>query len=125
MRSSFLAGVTLVGCFFSVNGFVLASDWPRFRGPNGAGISSDKDIPVQWTEANILWKTAIPGVGHSSPIVWGDHVILQSADAGGKERYLIRLSAPDGKTRWTKPVASSKAHTHPRNTLASSTPTTD
>jgi outer membrane protein assembly factor BamB len=125
MRSSFLAGVALVGCLSGMNGFVSASDWPRFRGPNGAGMSSDKDIPVQWTEANVLWKTAIPGIGHSSPIVWGDYVFLQSADAGGKERYLICLSAGDGKIRWTKPVPSSKAHTHARNTWASSTPATD
>ena len=125
MRNSFLAPVALLACFFSFDRFVSASDWPRFRGPNGAGISSDKDIPIQWTEANILWKTAIPGVGHSSPIVWGDHVFLQSADAGGKERYLICLSAADGKIRWTKPVPSSKAHTHPRNTWASATPATD
>lgn len=125
MRSSFVALIALVGFFFSFDHFALASDWPRFRGPNGTGISADKDIPVQWTDANILWKTAIPGVGHSSPIVWGDHVFLQSADAGGKERYLICLSAPVGKILWTKSVPGSKAHTHLRNTWASSTPATD
>jgi outer membrane protein assembly factor BamB len=125
MRSSYIAGVTLVSCFFAMNGFVSASDWPRFRGPNGTGISPDKDIPVQWTEANILWKTAIPGVGHSSPIVWGDHVFLQSANVSGKERSLICLSAADGKILWSRPVPSAKAHTHLRNTWASATPATD
>jgi len=47
-----------------------AADWPRFRGPNGTGISADKDVPVQWSEKEgILWKTPIPGRGNSSPIV--------------------------------------------------------
>ena len=125
MRSSFLASVALLACFFSFDCFVSASDWPRFRGPNGTGISSDKDIPTQWTQANVLWKTPIPGLGNSSPIVWGDYVFLQSADAGGKERFLICLSASDGRILWTRPVPSAKAHTHPRNTWASATPATD
>jgi outer membrane protein assembly factor BamB len=113
------------GYFLSLIGGVSASDWPRFRGPNGAGISSDKDIPVKWTQSNFLWKTPIPGLGNSSPIVWGKHIFLQSADASGKERYLICLSADDGKILWTKPVPSSRASLHPRNTWASSTPATD
>jgi outer membrane protein assembly factor BamB len=102
-----------------------ASDWPRFRGPNGAGIASDKEIPVHWTETDVLWKTPIPGVGNSSPIVSGDHVFIQSAEVGGKERYLICLSAKDGKIHWTRSVPSTKAHTHQYNTWASSTPATD
>jgi outer membrane protein assembly factor BamB len=125
MRSSFLASAALLACFFSYDRFVSASDWPRFRGPNGTGISSDKDIPIQWTEANVLWKTPIPGLGHSSPIVWGNHVFLQSADVSGEERSLICLSAADGKVLWSRAVSSAKAHTHLRNTWASATPTTD
>jgi outer membrane protein assembly factor BamB len=104
---------------------VWASDWPRFRGTNGAGIAADKNVPIQWTEANTLWKTPIPGQGNSSPIVWGNHVFLQSADTTGKERYLICLSANDGKILWTRAVPSSKAYIHPLNTWASSTPCTD
>ena len=121
----FLASIAVLGFFFCSDRGVHASDWPRFRGPNGTGISSDKEIPVQWTESNVLWKTVIPGLGNSSPVVWGNHVFLQSADANGKERYLICLSAGDGKILWTRSVPSSKAHIHPRNTWASATPATD
>jgi outer membrane protein assembly factor BamB len=103
-----------------------ASPWPRFRGPNGTGIASDKDIPVQWTEADgLLWKVAIPGAGNSSPVVWGDHVFVQSASADGRERLLLCLRATDGKALWSRSVAGSPAHTHDRNTLASATPATD
>jgi outer membrane protein assembly factor BamB len=125
MLRSMLGLLVFLGCFFGANPSLSASDWPRFRGPNGTGISADKDIPIQWNGSNVLWKTSIPGLGNSSPIVWGNHVFLQSADVSGKERYLICLSANDGRTVWTRSVPSSKAHIHDRNTFASSTPATD
>jgi len=106
-------------------GSAAASDWPRFRGPNGTGIAEDKNVPVRWSESDVVWKTPIPGLGNSSPIVWGHHVFIQSADQSGKERYLICLSANDGKILWNRTVPSSKAHIHQNNTWASSTPATD
>ncbi len=123
-RNQFILIVIVAFCLGST-GPVSASDWPRFRGPNGTGIANDKEIPVHWTESDVLWKTPIPGLGNSSPIVWGDHVFIQSADVGGKERYLICLSANDGKILWKRSVPSTKAHTHQYNTWASSTPATD
>ncbi len=103
-----------------------AADWPRFRGPNGTGISTDPDVPIQWTENHgVLWKTPIPGAGNSSPIIWGSRVFLQSAAPDGKERWLLCLDAADGKILWSRAVPGSKAHTHEKNTLASSTPATD
>jgi outer membrane protein assembly factor BamB len=103
-----------------------AADWPRFRGPNGTGIATDPDVPVRWTENNgVLWKTALPGAGHSSPIVWGNRVFLQSASVDGKERWLLCLDAEDGKILWSQSVPGSLAHTHEKNTFASSTPASD
>jgi outer membrane protein assembly factor BamB len=103
-----------------------AANWPRFRGPNGTGTAADKDVPVQWTEqSGVLWKAAIPGLGHSSPVVWGKRVYLQSATADGKERLLLCLNADDGKTLWSRSVPGNRAHTHKLNTFASSTPAID
>src|SRR5947209_19545741 len=77
-----------------------SENWPRFRGPNGGGIAKDRGVPVQWTERDgVRWKAALPGVGHSSPIVWGDRVLLQSATE--KERLLVCLRVSDGKPLWT------------------------
>jgi outer membrane protein assembly factor BamB len=102
------------------------SPWPRFRGPNGTGIAGDKDIPVEWTDKEgVLWRVPIPGVGNSSPVVWGERVFVQSASTDGKQRFLLCLNAADGKTLWTQTVPGIRAHTHDRNTLASSTPATD
>jgi len=106
-------------------GVAGASDWPRFRGPNGAGIAADKNVPVKWTTDNILWKTAIPGVGHSSPIVHAGRVYLQSSSTDGKERWLLSLDAVKGDLVWKTPAPGRKARIHPRNSLASSTPATD
>lgn len=101
-----------------------AANWPRFWGPNGSGTAADKDIPIQWNDKEgLLWKVPIPGLGNSSPIVWGDKVFVQSATEA--ERKLICFSTADGKILWTQSSTGIKAHTHPKNTLASSTPATD
>ena len=56
--------------------------WPSFRGPNAAGIATGQNLPERWdakTRENILWSTPIPGLAHSSPIVWGDRVFVTTA----------------------------------------------
>ncbi len=108
-------------------GLLAAADanWSRFRGPNGTGVSTDKDVPLQWTDKEVLWKTPLPGVGHGSPIVWGDRLFLQSAAEDGSRRMLVCVSTTDGKVLWTAEAPGAKAVTHKKNTLASSTPCTD
>ncbi len=101
------------------------ANWPRFRGPNGTGVVDDADLPVAWTAKNFAWKTALPGVGNSSPVVWGDRLFLQAARADGKERSLLCLNVADGKVLWSTPVPGGLAKIHPKSSLASSTPATD
>jgi outer membrane protein assembly factor BamB len=98
-----------------------AGNWPRFRGPNGTGVAEDKDVPVKFS--GFLWKTALPGKGHSSPVVWGERLFVQSAH--GKERLLLCLDAVKGDVLWSKAVAGRGGRTHVKNTVASSTPATD
>jgi len=81
-----------------------AAEWSRFRGPNGTGTSADKDVPVEWTEKeNVRWKLAIPGKGHSSPIVWGNRLFLQTASPDGKDRALVCVDTDKGEILWTNP----------------------
>jgi outer membrane protein assembly factor BamB len=121
-----LPAILLLCCFGVWEGQGRASPWPRFRGPNGAGIAADQNIPVEWTNENgVLWKTALPGVGNSSPIVWGDRLFLQAASKDGKERSLLCVGVRDGKILWSRSVPGSVARTHAKNSLASSTPATD
>jgi outer membrane protein assembly factor BamB len=82
------------------------ADWTRFRGPNGSGVAEGdvKDIPVKWTDKNILWKVPIPGVGHSSPILWKDQLYVQTASKDGSERSLVCIDIKDGSTKWSRPM---------------------
>lgn len=60
------------------------ADWSSFRGPNGTGLSDAKGVPERWDAAagqNIAWRTALPGFGHSSPVVSGGRILLTTAAA--------------------------------------------
>ena len=63
--------------------FAATPAWPQWRGPSGQGVSEEKNLPANWTATqNIKWKTAIPGRGHSSPIVWGNRIFVTTAIEG-------------------------------------------
>lgn len=58
----------------------LASDWPQFRGPEGQGHARAVELPTEWSETeNVLWKTALPGRGWSSPVIEGDRIWVTTA----------------------------------------------
>src|ERR1051325_9841709 len=62
-----------------------AGNWPQWRGPDGSGISTEKNLPSEWSPTrNIKWKTPIDGRSHSSPIVWGNRVFLTTAVEGAE-----------------------------------------
>ena len=61
--------------------FATETNWPQFRGPAASGVGSGS-TPLKWngeSGENVLWKTPIPGLGHSSPVIWGDKVFLTTA----------------------------------------------
>jgi outer membrane protein assembly factor BamB len=59
--------------------------WPRWRGPTGNGVATAGEPPVQWSETlNVRWKTAVPGSGTSTPIIWGDLVFILTAVPAGQ-----------------------------------------
>ena len=69
-------------------------DWPQFRGVQASGVAEGFGAPVRWngeTGENILWKTPVPGLGHSSPIVWGDLVCVTTADSGQDDALKVGL----------------------------------
>lgn len=121
-RSHFLA------VFASVL-FVLqsasAQEWTRFHGPNGQGVSSLKSFPAEWSEENIVFKAELPGIGHSSPVLWGEKVFLLSADPETAERYVLCLDANSGKILWQHDYKSVTHKLHLRSSYASCTPVVD
>jgi outer membrane protein assembly factor BamB len=57
-----------------------AQEWPEFRGPGGQGHSSERGLPVEWSESkNVVWKTLVPGLGWSSPVVARGRVWVTAA----------------------------------------------
>jgi outer membrane protein assembly factor BamB len=143
MKTSLLALVAMAASAADAN-------WPQFRGPSGSGVGSGSP-PAEWnveSGKNILWKTAIPGLGHSSPVIWGDRIFLTTAvPATGEAQLKVGLYgdiAPvkgeppqsfrvycldrkSGKILWERVAAAGepKIMRHPKSTHANPTPATD
>ena len=101
--------------------------WPRWRGPSGQGVVEDAGYPDTWSDTtNVLWKTAVPGGGHSSPIVWGDRIFLTTSQNGGQRVSVLSFRQSDGELLWNTDAPEGRPeYTHGKNSPASATPTTD
>ncbi|MCK4746046.1 MAG: PQQ-binding-like beta-propeller repeat protein, partial [Bacteroidales bacterium] len=158
MRKILTSSVIL--CLFT--GYLLAQDnlsqyennWAQWRGPAGNGVAPAGDPPVEWNEGtNIKWKAEIPGIGHATPIIWEDQIILLSAvqtdkevkseDTGEEQDehqwmsptktdyihnfVVISVDRNDGKINWQTTVREElpHSHTHQFGSWASSSPVTD
>ena len=131
-------------------GATQAQNWPQFRGPGATGVTEGAAKPVKFdasTSQNVVWKTAIPGLSHASPIVWGNKVFVVTAVSSEKDETRFGLYgdvAPvknDPKHSWKvyaldkqkgtilwESVAYEglpKVKRHPKSTHAASTPVTD
>jgi outer membrane protein assembly factor BamB len=125
--------------------------WPTFRGPGASGVAEGQRLPDTWngkTGENILWRTAIPGLAHSSPIVWGKRIFVTSAVSSdpkatfrpglygdgdaSKDRSLHRwvlyaIDKHSGKILWERVAHEGEPvdKRHIKSTYANSTPATD
>ena len=89
----------------SVTTLTAATDWSRFRGPNGSGVA-EGTIPTEFGPGkNELWKTPLPP-GHSSPILYGDHIYLTAFE--GANLFTISLNRTTGKIEWRRQIG--RAH---------------
>lgn len=105
-----------------------AENWPGWRGPRGDGTSTQApNLPVAFSiETDTAWKTAIPGTGHASPIIWEDRIFLVTAEEENTNRSLLSLDRTTGEILWKKVVLKSNLEDiHRLNSRASSTPVTD
>jgi outer membrane protein assembly factor BamB len=128
-----------------------AGSWPSFRGPQASGVADGQKLPDAWspkTGEHIRWRTPIPGLGHSSPVVWGSRVFVTSAvssdpkatfrpglygdgDASADQSVhrwmLYALDAATGKIAWERVAFEGppREKRHIKSTYASATPATD
>ncbi|MCA1631002.1 MAG: PQQ-binding-like beta-propeller repeat protein [Acidobacteria bacterium] len=147
MKRAILASLCLA--LFAAAG--VAQNWSQFRGQNASGVADGKPAPAAWDAtkmSGVRWKTAIPGLAHSSPVVWGGRVYVTTAvsteakpaarfglygdvdpvkDEPKHTWHVMALDKLTGKVLWDR-VASEgtpKTKRHPKATHASSTPATD
>ena len=104
-----------------------AQYWPRWRGPSGQGIVNSSNYPDRWNATeNVLWRTSLSGRGNSSPIVWGDYIILTTGRDAGRQLFVQAYRRSNGTLRWETEVAPGRPErVHSKNGPASATPTTD
>jgi outer membrane protein assembly factor BamB len=127
-----------------------AGTWPSFRGAQAKGVADGENLPAEWdvrTGKNVRFKVTVPGLGHSSPVVWEDRVFLTSAvgatppalrlgdtggidlvtDQGNLSWRLYCLSARDGKVLWEEEAFAGPPRTkrHVKSSQANPTPATD
>jgi len=101
--------------------------WPNWRGPSGMGLVEDEDYPDTWSDSeNVLWKAPVPGIGHSSPIVWQDRIFLTTSYEDGTRMAVLAYDRAGGEKLWETPIPFvSREHIHQKNSHASATPVTD
>jgi outer membrane protein assembly factor BamB len=128
-----------------------AHSWPSFRGAQAAGVARGQHIPDHWNGVsgqNILWRIPIPGLGHSSPIVWGERLFVTTAISGrpkatfkpglygdgdasddhSRHRWVVyALDKRTGSILWERVAHEGEPRNkrHVKSTYASSTPATD
>jgi outer membrane protein assembly factor BamB len=102
-------------------------DWPWWRGPTLDGKSRDRHAVTTWgPRHNVLWKTPVPGRGHSSPIICGRRVFLTTADEDAHKQLVLAFDRQTGKPLWSTVVHEGGfPRKHPKNSHASATPACD
>jgi outer membrane protein assembly factor BamB len=84
-----------------------ASNWSRFRGPEGTGVSQETNLPIKFGVSDVSWMVDLPVTGHSSPVVWGERIFLTGATQKGDsvQRHVVCLSRAKGNLLWNKVAA--------------------
>jgi outer membrane protein assembly factor BamB len=136
--------------FFLASAFLHAENWPQYRGIAASGLGNGAP-PLRWnteTGENVRWKTPIPGLGYSSPVVWGDRLFLTTAvpakgaaavklglygdikpveNEGAQSFQVLCLDRRTGKILWQQTAVQTKPKIkrHPKSSHANPTPATD
>jgi outer membrane protein assembly factor BamB len=142
-------GLFLIGVL-AIASASFAQHWPRFRGPAGSGVAESHPLPTRWDAISgrgILWKTPVPGIGHSSPVVWGNRAFITTAisaaaqghynpkdsgidpskDIAVHEWRVLALDTNTGRIAWSHTAHRGvpKVKRHVKATQANASPVTD
>jgi outer membrane protein assembly factor BamB len=151
MNTTRLIRFAIVPLLLSLAITTYSQNWPSFRGTNASGIADGKPTPTTWDATkgtNIAWKTPIPGLAHSSPVIWADKVFITTAVSSKGNEYFRHglygdvdtdkdtsphtwhvycLDLRTGKILWDRVAHQGvpKTKRHIKSTHANSTPATD
>jgi outer membrane protein assembly factor BamB len=104
---------------------VSAENWPAWRGPSANGLSNEKGLPSTWTkEENVTWKLAMPDRSGATPIIWGDIIFLNVAEADKDSLTLWAVDRTKGEVLWKKPLGGGNTMMRKQN-MSSPSPVTD
>lgn len=105
-----------------------ADEWPQFRGPDGTGHAQAHGLPAEWSESqNVLWKTALPGSGHSSPVVGRGLIWLTTSADQGRSLGVLAVELKSGRIVQQREVlrTGDPPHVNAKNSHASPSPVLD
>lgn len=106
---------------------LFADNWPQWRGPTGDGVSKATKVPTSWSDTkNVLWSVPLPGMGGSTPVIWGEKLFLTTENED-QTLSLLCMSIVDGKQLWSK-LLTTKQGSRARGSegnAASASPCTD
>ena len=103
----------------------LSANWPSWRGPSGNGVSPEKNLPIEWSATeNIAWKVPLPQWSGATPVIWGDLIFLNVAEADGNALSLWALRRSNGDVLWKKHLGGGNNKQRKQN-MSSPSPVTD
>jgi len=110
--------------FLALPALLFAENWPHWRGPTFSGISTEKNLPTEWSRTkNVAWRVALPGRSGATPVVWENRIFVNSAE--GDDLVLLCIST-QGKTLWQRKVGEGDRNARgDEGNMASASPTTD
>ena len=126
MKADRFTALVTVGLLSFISAQIARADnWPQWRGSQGDAISREKGLPIEWSETkNIAWKLKMPGMGSSTPAVWGDRLFLTTEDKNDLELLCISTS---GKELWRRKLGEGnhKRYQRGEGNDSSASPSTD
>jgi outer membrane protein assembly factor BamB len=150
MKNGVVGSIALFSFVVGLSATGHTQNWPSFRGPNASGVADARPLPIAWDaekSTHILWKTELPGLGHSSPVVWENRVFVTAAissaaassynpkdddikpaeDGSVHQWRVYGLDKGTGKILWSRTAhqGAPKVKRHVKATQANATPVTD
>src|SRR5438445_9527417 len=104
-----------------------AGPWPGWRGPDGNGISKEKDLALRWsTKQNVRWRTPLPQRCNSTPVIWDSRIFITQPIEKENRCIVMCFNRQDGNLLWqTSVTGAEKEATYPDNPPGSSSPVVD